>query len=157
MGEPDESEQVSDVEAEPRGRRPQALPERIELSLGGRQVFFLFFGSAALACALFASGVLVGKRIAQRSAPSSAVEDPLAALDRLEAEQLDDGLDFHEALARPEPKRAPKLPPKPPAPAPKPTEPVAKPPEAAVKPAAKPDAPQPLPRLPRLPAAPTAH
>lgn len=133
------------------GTGPGRLPERVELSLGGRQVFFLFFGCAALACALFASGVLVGKRIAQQAASSSAIEDPLAALDRLEAEQIDDGLDFHEALARPEPRRA--------HPAPKPAA-APKPPESATKPAAptaaKSDAPTPLPRLPRLPAAPTA-
>jgi cell division septation protein DedD len=75
--------------------------DKVELSLDGRQIFFLFFGSAVLACLLFVGGVLVGKRIEQRAlrAQSNSAEDPLAALDRLGAADEDEGLTFHQALA----------------------------------------------------------
>ncbi len=75
--------------------------DKVELSLDGRQIFFLFFGSAALACLIFVAGVLIGKRLEARAlamAPAP-VEDPLAALDQLgDADQADDGLTFHRAL-----------------------------------------------------------
>src|SRR5947208_15124320 len=75
--------------------------DKVELSLDGRQIFFLFFGSAVAACVLFVAGVLTGKRIEQRAlaAQAPAVEDPLAALDQLGAADADDGLTFHQALA----------------------------------------------------------
>jgi cell division septation protein DedD len=57
--------------------------DKIELRLDNRQVFFLFFGSAVVACMLFVLGVMVGKRIESRGqAASPDVQDPLAALDR---------------------------------------------------------------------------
>src|SRR6185295_4582517 len=57
--------------------------DKIELRLDNRQVFFLFFGSAVVACMLFVLGVMVGKRIESRGqAASPEVQDPLAALDR---------------------------------------------------------------------------
>jgi DedD protein len=57
--------------------------EKIEVKLDNRQVFFLFFGSAVVACMLFVLGVMVGKRIESRGqAASPDLQDPLAALDR---------------------------------------------------------------------------
>ncbi|HEX2569763.1 MAG TPA: SPOR domain-containing protein [Polyangia bacterium] len=93
--------------------------DQVELSLDGRQIFFLFFGSAVAACVIFVAGVLVGKRIEQRACTPPAVADPLAVLDQ--ADQIEqagaragdgeDGFTFHEALARrevrPRPSRAP--------------------------------------------------
>src|SRR5438874_10480964 len=79
--------------------------DKVEISLDGRQIFFLFFGSAVAACAIFVAGVLVGKRIEQRgvAAVQTASDDPLATLDQLgTGDETDDNLTFHEALARPE-------------------------------------------------------
>src|SRR5262245_3425622 len=57
--------------------------DKIELRLDNRQVFFLFFGSAVVACMLFVLGVMVGKRIESRGqAASPDLQDPLAVLDR---------------------------------------------------------------------------
>jgi cell division septation protein DedD len=57
--------------------------DKIEVRLDNRQVFFLFFGSAVVACLLFVLGVIVGKRIESRGrAEALDVQDPLAALDR---------------------------------------------------------------------------
>jgi DedD protein len=57
--------------------------DKIEVRLDNRQVFFLFFGSAVVACMLFVLGVIVGKRIESRGrADALEVQDPLAALDR---------------------------------------------------------------------------
>ena len=57
--------------------------EKIEVRLDNRQVFFLFFGSAVVACMLFVLGVMVGKRIESRGqAEAAPLADPLAALDR---------------------------------------------------------------------------
>src|SRR5438105_11386758 len=76
--------------------------DKVELSLDGRQIFFLFFGSAVAACLIFVVGVLCGKRmearaLKQRPAP---VEDPLAALDQLGDVAETDGLTFHRTLTR---------------------------------------------------------
>jgi cell division septation protein DedD len=77
--------------------------DKVELSLDGRQIFFLFFGTAVAACLVFVLGVLVGKRLEARAlalAPAP-VEDPLAALDQLgDADEADDGLTFHKTLTR---------------------------------------------------------
>ena len=57
--------------------------DKIEVRLDNRQVFFLFFGSAVVACMLFVLGVIVGKRIESRGqAAAPVVTDPLAVLDR---------------------------------------------------------------------------
>src|SRR5690349_8978554 len=69
-----------------RTQRVSRLPgwrEKIEVRLDNRQVFFLFFGSAVVACMLFVLGVIVGKRIESRGRAAAAeVVDPLAVLDR---------------------------------------------------------------------------
>jgi DedD protein len=65
--------------------------EKIEVRLDNRQVFFLFFGSALVACMLFVLGVMVGKRIESRGqAEAPVLTDPLAALDR--ARQIPPGV-----------------------------------------------------------------
>src|SRR5260370_28682736 len=89
--------------------------DKVELSLDGRQIFFLFFGSAVAACLIFVVGVLIGKRIEARALAlqPAPIEDPLAALDQLgDADESDEGLTFHKALTPPraavEPKKADK-------------------------------------------------
>ena len=68
---------------EPALRDVERWKDKIEVRLDNRQVFFLFFGSAMVACMLFVLGVIVGKRLESRGrAMASVVEDPLAALDR---------------------------------------------------------------------------
>jgi cell division septation protein DedD len=63
--------------------RRRQWQDKIEVRLDNRQVFFLFFGSAVVACMLFVLGVLVGKRIESRGrAEAPEVQDPLAVLDR---------------------------------------------------------------------------
>jgi septal ring-binding cell division protein DamX len=59
--------------------------DKIEVRLDNRQVFFLFFGSAMVACMLFVLGVIVGKRLESRgrAETTTTVDDPLAVLDRL--------------------------------------------------------------------------
>jgi DedD protein len=58
--------------------------EKIEIRLDNRQVAFLFFGSALIACLLFILGVVVGKRLESRGhAMAPDIEDPLALLDRV--------------------------------------------------------------------------
>src|SRR5450432_2757648 len=68
---------------EGRLRDVERWKDKIEVRLDNRQVFFLFFGSAVVACMLFVLGVIVGKRIESRGRAEAAdVQDPLAALDR---------------------------------------------------------------------------
>src|SRR5687767_15951623 len=60
--------------------------DKIEVRLDNRQVFFLFFGSALVACLLFVLGVIVGKRLESRGkAVAPEIEDPLALLDKVAA------------------------------------------------------------------------
>jgi hypothetical protein len=63
----------------------QRWKDKIEVRLDNRQVFFLFFGSAMVACMLFVLGVIVGKRLESRGRAETitTVDDPLAVLDRL--------------------------------------------------------------------------
>jgi cell division septation protein DedD len=86
-------------------RSPEAEPykDKIEISLDGKQVFYLFFGGAVIACLVFVLGVMVGRRVearahVDRAAATSAARDPLAALDELDASSRDD-LSFRTSLA----------------------------------------------------------
>src|SRR4029077_9912235 len=82
--------------------------DKVELQLDGRQIFFLFFGSAVCACLIFVLGVVVGRRIeAQRGACAPATaEDPLAVLDELG--NAEEGLTFHSALVKDKEKAKPR-------------------------------------------------
>src|SRR5260221_11305579 len=72
---------------EGRLRDVERWKDKIEVRLDNRQVFFLFFGSAVVACMLFVLGVIVGKRIESRGrAEAMEVQDPLAVLDRVHQE-----------------------------------------------------------------------
>src|SRR5688500_3812263 len=80
-------------------READLYKDKIEVSLDGRQIFYLFFGGAVIVGLVFVLGVMVGRRVearghVQRAHASSAV-DPLAALDRLEG---NGGLSFKGAL-----------------------------------------------------------
>jgi DedD protein len=69
---------------EPALRDVERWKDKIEVRLDNRQVFFLFFGSALVACMLFVLGVIVGKRIESRGrADAPEISDPLAVLDRV--------------------------------------------------------------------------
>jgi DedD protein len=81
----------------------ETYKDKIEVSLDGRQVFYLFFGGAIIACMVFVLGVMVGKRVESRAhagstAAANTRRDPLAALDRLDA-QGDQALTFRKALS----------------------------------------------------------
>jgi hypothetical protein len=69
-------------------RENELYRDKIEVSLDGRQIFSLFFAGAVIVCTVFVIGVVVGKRVEARAHVDrgSGVGDPLAALDRLEAE-----------------------------------------------------------------------
>jgi DedD protein len=76
---------TSGTAMEDRGLRDiERWRDKIEVRLDNRQVFFLFFGSALVACMLFVLGVIVGKRLESRGrAISPEIEDPLALLDKV--------------------------------------------------------------------------
>jgi DedD protein len=77
----------------------EAYKDKIEVSLDGRQIFYLFFGGAVIVGLVFVLGVMVGRRVEARGhvdrAKTQAAVDPLAALDRLEG---GNGLSFQGAL-----------------------------------------------------------
>lgn len=76
--------------------------DKIEVRLDNRQVFFLFFGSALVACLLFILGVMVGKRLESRGrAIAPEIEDPLALLDKVAAVPAREGVTFHKTLFNP--------------------------------------------------------
>src|SRR5262245_24246999 len=78
------------------GAAPAAAPP----ALDGRQIFFLFVGSALAACMIFALGVTVGRRVEQRASAREkanlAPNDPLAILD--EIANAEEALTFHRAV-----------------------------------------------------------
>lgn len=75
----------------------ELFKDKIEVSLDGRQIFYLFFGGAVIATLVFVLGVMVGRQVESRSVAQtgSPATDPLAALDRLEG---GDELAFPAAL-----------------------------------------------------------
>ena len=80
-------------------RESELYKDKIEVSLDGRQIFYLFFGGAVIVGLVFVLGVMVGRRVEARGhidrAKTQAAVDPLAALDRLEGGS---GLSFQGAL-----------------------------------------------------------
>ena len=79
-------------------REPELYKDKVEVSLDGRQIFYLFFGGSVIVGLVFVLGVMVGKRVEARAhvdqASTATARDPLAALDR-----LDDGeLQFRKSL-----------------------------------------------------------
>jgi DedD protein len=120
--------------------------DKIEVRLDNRQVFFLFFGSALVACLLFILGVIVGKRLESRGkAVAPEMEDPLALLDKVAAAPLVASEPSAAAVAPPTPVAAPTPTP---VPTPKPTVAAPKPaPVAALKPTPV-AAPKPTPAAP---------
>ena len=80
-------------------RDSELYKDKIEVSLDGRQIFYLFFGGAVIVGLVFVLGVMVGRRVEARShvdrARTTAAVDPLAALDRLEG---GNGLSFQDSL-----------------------------------------------------------
>jgi DedD protein len=74
--------------------------DRVEVSLDGRQIFYLFFGGAVVTCMVFVLGVFVGKRVESRGhldTVRAMSSDPLAALDRLDNGK---GLSYRAALTQ---------------------------------------------------------
>jgi DedD protein len=80
-------------------RDGELYKDKVEVSLDGRQIFYLFFGGAVIVGMVFVLGVLVGRRVEARGhidrAHTAAASDPLAALDRLEST---DGMAFRGSL-----------------------------------------------------------
>ena len=80
-------------------RETEMYKDKVEVSLDGRQIFYLFFGGAVIVGMVFVLGVLVGRRVEARGhldrARTTAAADPLAALDRLEG---NGGMAFRGAL-----------------------------------------------------------
>jgi len=78
--------------------QPEVYKDKIEVSLDGRQIFYLFFGGAVIVGLVFVMGVMVGRRVEARGhvdvARTKTAADPLAALDRLEGT----GMSFQGAL-----------------------------------------------------------
>ncbi len=93
---------TSGTAMEDRGLRDiERWRDKIEVRLDNRQVFFLFFGSALVACMLFVLGVIVGKRLESRGrAVSPEIEDPLALLDKVATtpRPIQTGVTFPQAL-----------------------------------------------------------
>jgi len=93
---------TSGAAMEERGLRDiERWRDKIEVRLDNRQVFFLFFGSALVACMLFVLGVIVGKRLESRGrAVSPEIEDPLALLDKVATapRAVQSGVTFPQAL-----------------------------------------------------------
>ena len=80
-------------------RHTANLKNKVELSLDSRQVFFLLFGGAAVACLVFVLGIMVGKRLESKNAPRSArCGAELESLDRLALDKKD--LTFHKVLVK---------------------------------------------------------
>src|SRR5262249_32766324 len=92
VAEPDFSQIVAPrpwrAEARGMARETELYKDKIEVSLDGRQIFYLFFGGAVIVGMVFVLGVMVGRRVEARGhverAQVAATVDPLAALDRLE-------------------------------------------------------------------------
>ena len=81
--------------------------ERWELSLDSRQIFFVLFGTAAVASLLFLVGVLIGKRLEAKAGTLGHCAPSLDDLDKISDKNLK--FTFHEVLVHKG--RNPNLPP----------------------------------------------
>jgi DedD protein len=84
---------------------PELYKDKIEVSLDGRQIFYLFFGGSVIVGLVFVLGVMVGRRVEARGHVdrldhARTQSDPLAALDNLEGDTKPN-LSFRGALATP--------------------------------------------------------
>lgn len=73
--------------------------DKVEVTLDGRQLFFLFFGGAVITSMMFGLGVMTGRRLEARALALQppTIDDPLAALDQL-GDVEEEGLTFHHSL-----------------------------------------------------------
>lgn len=73
--------------------------DKVEVTLDGRQLFFLFFGGAVITSMMFCLGVMTGRRLEARALALQppTIDDPLAALDQL-GDVEEEGLTFHHSL-----------------------------------------------------------
>jgi cell division septation protein DedD len=87
----EQPEEGADAGGERLVRDMERWKDRVEVSLDNRQVFFLFFGSAVVACLIFVLGIMVGKRLEARARDQVVPmkSDPLAALEQA-AEEADE-------------------------------------------------------------------
>jgi cell division septation protein DedD len=93
-------------------RDSDRLKDKLEVSLDNRQIFYLLFGSALVACLVFVIGVLVGKKLENRKfahKPPGAA-DELARIDH-ETKLAAKGLTFHDELIKPDSRSARNEPP----------------------------------------------
>ncbi len=84
-------------------RDSDRLKEKLEVSLDNRQIFYLLFGSALVACLVFVVGVMVGKKLENRKLEQKprGAADELALIDR-DTKLAAKGLTFHDELIKPD-------------------------------------------------------
>jgi DedD protein len=83
-------------------RDTDRLREKLEVHLDSRQLFFLIFGGAVLACLVFVVGIMTGKRLEARSVKRQRpVTDELTLVDE-ESRTATKGLTFHDELVKPD-------------------------------------------------------
>jgi DedD protein len=85
-------------------REPEIYKDKVEVTLDGRQIFYLFFGGSVIIGLVFVLGVMVGRRVEARGhldqARTQGGSDPLAALDKLESSDKA-SFGFRTVLAKP--------------------------------------------------------
>lgn len=92
-------------------RDQDRLKEKLEVSLDSRQIFFLFFGGALVACLVFVVGVMVGGRLEVRKAKKARPgSDELALVDN-SSKTAGPPLTFHDELIRPDARTLGNVPP----------------------------------------------
>src|SRR5512142_253050 len=105
------------------GREHELYKDKIEVSLDGRQIFYLFFGGAVIVGMVFVLGVMVGRRVearghVDRSNVAATVDPGRAARQRWpgerrreddrvdpEARRFEEGQEAHRSEGRPQDRR----------------------------------------------------
>lgn len=99
LGENVAARLVFDDDFQAMAEQPELYRDRVDVSLDGKQIFFLFFGGSLVLCMVFVVGVAVGRKMESRShvgvAGTAMERDPLAALDRFEQGR---GMAFRQSL-----------------------------------------------------------